>query len=121
MANIIPLAAIKEILCLLVHTDQGCLSGILPGRGTNRNERLHKDMNSHMKNNRYGVELAYYATSTLFTMKKSGQNLRTGVLYLLIKFHQLSMKILSYLVCVKIVVQEILILNHTRECQIKVQ
>ena len=59
-------AAIKEILCLLVHTDQGCLSGILPGRGSNRNERLHKDMNSHMKNNRYGVELAY-ATSTLFS------------------------------------------------------
>ena len=28
----------NEIFCLLVHIDKGCLSGILPGRGTNRNE-----------------------------------------------------------------------------------
>ena len=39
--------------------DRGCLSNIHPGRGTNQNERLHKDINSHMKISRYGVELAY--------------------------------------------------------------
>lgn len=46
---ILPPIAIKEIQCLLVHTRKGCLSGILPGRGTNQNERLHKDINSHMR------------------------------------------------------------------------
>ena len=60
-------AALKEICCLLVHVDRGCLSGIHPGRGTNRNERLHKDINAHMQNSRYGVELAYaLITSALF-------------------------------------------------------
>ena len=57
----------NEIRCLLVHIDKGCLSGVLPGRGTNRNERLHRDLNSHMTNSRYGVQLAYaLLTSTLF-------------------------------------------------------
>lgn len=57
--KIIPPLALKEIRCLLVHIRRGCLSGILPGRGTNRNERLHKDINTAMKSSRYGVELAY--------------------------------------------------------------
>ena len=56
---ILPPVAIKEIHCLLVHLDRRCLSGIPPGRGTNHNERPHKDMNFHMKNSRYGVVLAY--------------------------------------------------------------
>lgn len=65
--QILPQAAIKEIRCFLVHIDQGCLSGIFPGRGTNRNERLLKDINSHMKNNRYGVELAHaFITTAVF-------------------------------------------------------
>ena len=46
--------------------DNGCLSGIPPGCGTNRNERFHKDLNSHMTNSRYGVELAYALLTTLF-------------------------------------------------------
>ena len=41
---VLPPAAIQEFPNILVHIDRGCLSGILPGRGTNRNERLHKDM-----------------------------------------------------------------------------
>jgi hypothetical protein len=66
--RILPPAAIKEIHCLLVHIDRGCLSGILPGRGTNRNERLHIDIISHMQTNRYGVELVHaLITTTLFT------------------------------------------------------
>ena len=40
--TILPPAAVKEIRCLLVDIDRGCLSRILPGRGINRNERLHK-------------------------------------------------------------------------------
>ena len=71
---ILPPIAIKEIRCLLVHVRKGCLSGILPGRGTNRNERLHKDINSYMKSNRYGVELAYgLITESLF---KHNENIR---------------------------------------------
>ena len=63
---IISPAAKKEIRCLLVHIDKGCISGIPPKCGTNRNERLHKDLNSHMKNSRYGVELAYALMTSLF-------------------------------------------------------
>ena len=57
--HILPPAAIKEIKCLLVHVDRGCISGIATGRGTNRNERLHRDINTHMTSARYGVELSY--------------------------------------------------------------
>ena len=72
--KILPPVAVKEIHCLLVHIDRGCLSGIHPGRGTNRNERLHKDINSHMKNSRYGVELAYgLITAALF---KHNENIK---------------------------------------------
>ena len=52
-------AAITEVNSLLTHIQRGCLSGILPGRGTNRNERLHRELNKHMRQSRYGVELAY--------------------------------------------------------------
>ena len=63
---IISPATVKEIRSLLVHIDKGCLSGIQPGRGTNRNERLHKDLNSHMTTSRYGVELAYALLTSIF-------------------------------------------------------
>ena len=63
---ILPPAAIKEIKCLLVHVDRGCLSGISPGRGTNRNERLHRDINTHMTSTRYGVELSYALLTKIF-------------------------------------------------------
>ena len=65
---ILPPTAMKEIHCLLVHIRRGsgCLSGISPGRGTSRNERLHRDINSHMKSSRYGVELAYALISGTF-------------------------------------------------------
>lgn len=52
-------AALKEIENIRVHVKKGCLSGIKPGRGTNRNENLHKDLNKIMSNSKYGVELAY--------------------------------------------------------------
>ena len=64
---ILPPAAVREIQSLLVHVRRGCLSGILPGRGTTKNERLHRELNSLMANCRYGVEFSYaLLTSALF-------------------------------------------------------
>ena len=51
-------AALKELSNIRKHIKKGCLSGIGPGRGTNRNESLHKDLNDIMSSSRYGVELA---------------------------------------------------------------
>ena len=64
---ILPPEAIAELQSLLVHINKGCLSGIAPGRGTNRNERLHRDLNSHMSNCKYGLEFSCaLLTSTFF-------------------------------------------------------
>ena len=59
-------AAIKELRNLEVHMQLGCLSGIKPGRGTNRNEALHRKLNHIMCASRYGVELAYALLTTCF-------------------------------------------------------
>ena len=65
---ILPPAAVREIQSLLVHVRRGCLSGIQPGRGTTKNERLHRELNSLMANCRYGVEFSYaLLTSALFS------------------------------------------------------
>ena len=45
-------AAIKEVENIRLHIKKGCLSGIKPGRGTNRNENLHKDLNRIMWNSK---------------------------------------------------------------------
>ena len=71
---ILPPAAHFEIQSLLKHVDKGCLSGIEPGRGTNRNERLHRELNVHVpctyspqtSSSQYGVELAYGLFTTTF-------------------------------------------------------
>jgi hypothetical protein len=59
-------AALKEIGCLLVHIRKGCLSGIPPGHGTSRNERLHRDLNHCLSQGKYGVELAYGLITSIF-------------------------------------------------------
>ncbi len=65
---ILPPISINEIRCLLKHIDKGCLSGIKVGRGTSRNERLHRDLNKVFTGSRYGVELGHaLLTSTLYT------------------------------------------------------
>ena len=71
--KILPPLAMKEIRCLLVHNimERGCLSGIHSSRGT---ERLHKDINAHMKNSQYGVELAYALISA--SLFKHNENIR---------------------------------------------
>ena len=43
--KVLSTAALKEIENIRVHIRKGCLSGIQPGRGTNWNENLHKDLN----------------------------------------------------------------------------
>lgn len=72
---VLSMPALKEIEHIRVHMKKGCLSGIKPGRGTNRNEGLHKDLNGIMSSARYGVELAY-ALVFLNTMKRWHQKLR---------------------------------------------
>lgn len=59
-------AALKEVDNIRVHMKKGCLSGIQPGRGTNRNENLHKDLNNIMSSSKYGVELAYALLTVIF-------------------------------------------------------
>ncbi len=64
--HVLPAAALIEINCLLKHVDRGCLSGIMPGRGTSRNERLHRELNKVISSSRYGVELAYALITRTF-------------------------------------------------------
>lgn len=58
--------AIGEAQNLKQHMLKGCLTGIKPGRGTNRNEALHKKLNKIVTSSRYGTELAYALFSTIF-------------------------------------------------------
>ncbi len=64
--RILPPAAIIEIRSLLIHVQKGCLSGIHPGRGTTKNERLHRNLNSLMANSKYGVEFSYAMLTSAF-------------------------------------------------------
>ena len=48
------------------HISAGCLSGIPPGGGTNRNERLHGHINSFFNRSRIGILLAYALLTTIF-------------------------------------------------------
>ena len=59
-------SAIKEANNLKEHMQNGCLSGIKPGRGTNRNKALHKELNKIVSSSRYGLELAYALFSNFF-------------------------------------------------------
>ena len=59
-------SAMKEAQNLKKHMLNGCLSGIKPGRGTNRNEALHKELNKIVSSSRYGLELAYALFTNIF-------------------------------------------------------
>lgn len=48
------------------HISAGCLSGIPPGGGTNRNERLHEHINSFFNRSRIGILLAYALLTMIF-------------------------------------------------------
>ena len=54
------------------HIDRGCLSGIHPGRGTSKNERLPKQLNSVFTNSKYGVALGYALLTSMFYIHNEG-------------------------------------------------
>ena len=54
----LPSSAVHEIEKLKGHVTKGCLSGIPPSGGTNRNEALHRTLNKSLKRSRIGLELA---------------------------------------------------------------
>ena len=57
--------AINEIEKLIVHMCKGCLSNIGVGYGTNRNEALHKHINSFFHRSRMSTLLAYAIITVL--------------------------------------------------------
>ena len=65
-AKVLPPVALREVNCILKHVDRGCLSHIPPGRGTNRNERLHRELKRIIHNSRLGVELGYALLTCTF-------------------------------------------------------
>lgn len=64
--HVLPPAAVREVLSLLTNVQKGGLSGIRPGCGTTRNERLHRDLNLYMMSAKYGVEIAYALLTSAF-------------------------------------------------------
>ena len=65
--------ALKELDTIRINMKKGCPSGIQPGRGTNCNENLHKNLNSIMSSSKYGVELAYSLLTVSSTTTKEWQ------------------------------------------------
>lgn len=63
---IITPAVRREIQNLIVHIDRGCLSGIPPHIGMNRNENLHRSLNKRLSGTRLGVEVAVALLTTFF-------------------------------------------------------
>ena len=61
--------ATKEIDNLLVHAENGCLSDIPPGAGTERNENLHGHINKFLYRKRIGIKLAYALFTKVFAKK----------------------------------------------------
>ena len=78
-SRLLPSAAFKEIEKLRVHVTKGCLSGIPPSGGTNKNEALHKTLNKSLKRSRIGLELALAFLGLFFYKwnEKKNPNLTT--------------------------------------------
>ena len=57
---------IHELESLRVHITRGCLSGINPGCGTNRNENLHRSINPFFSRCRIGIPLAIALLTVFF-------------------------------------------------------
>lgn len=55
----LPPFALREVNCILKHVNRGCLSNILPGRGTSRNGRLHRELNEIVHSARIGLCTGY--------------------------------------------------------------
>ena len=65
-SSVLSKKVMSEINNLKRHITKGCLSGIDVGCGTNRDERLHREMNKILSSNRLGVELAHAKLNKLF-------------------------------------------------------
>ena len=64
--RVLPDKAVAEINKVMKHVTLGCLSGIPPGVGTNRNENIHKRLRKWVKKDRVGVALAVALLTTAF-------------------------------------------------------
>lgn len=62
---------LKEIECLKLHINKGCLSNIPPGAGTNHNERLHCHIRPHFSHTRLGLPLALALMTILLHVHNS--------------------------------------------------
>lgn len=56
----------NELCQLKVHIERGCLSGIPPGCGTNKNENLHRMVNPFFSRCRMGLPLVLALLTILF-------------------------------------------------------
>jgi hypothetical protein len=57
--------SIEEIEKLKVHIHKGCLSGIIVGGGTNKNEAFHRYVRTFFHKSRIGILLAYALMTTI--------------------------------------------------------
>lgn len=80
--KVLPDKAVTEISKVVRHVKLGCLSGIPPGIGTNRNENIHKRLRKWLKKDRIGVALEVVLLATVFyklnvcDMKEKGRGHR---------------------------------------------
>ena len=75
-------AVLKEINNLKVHISRGCLSDIPAHFGTNRNENLHRSLNSRFSGSRLGIEVAVALIAVFlhqWNSKHDGKNTSTIV------------------------------------------
>ena len=63
--------SLKEIKNIKIHIEKGCLSGIPPGCGTNKNERLNRHLNEFLSTNKISHLLAYTRCFRLFSSLES--------------------------------------------------
>ena len=76
--NILPRTAITEINNLRKHIERGCLSGIPPSCGSNRNEAMHKTLRKNISRQRLGIQLALALLGIgLFTWNQKRDQKRT--------------------------------------------
>ncbi len=76
--NILPGSTITELGHLRKHVQKGCLSGIPPSCGLNRNEAMHKTLRKNISRQRLGIQLALALLGIgFFTWNKKRGQART--------------------------------------------
>ena len=99
---LLPSSAVHEIEKLISHVTKGCLSGIPPSGGTNRNEALHRTLNKSLKRSRIGLELAlaflglfFYKWNETQSRKSNKRGQRIGYIRPVESYISTSMDLLS--------------------------